>query len=137
MSLEETPKLTIDETAFEHLRQARKWAAFLSVLALSLMGIVAVVMAITTISALGSAILTIVPLFLILIIYFFPVWYLYQFSRYAKQAVTQVDSLALTTALGYLKKHYRYMGILFLIAMVMYIISAIVIGVNDGVNLFQ
>jgi hypothetical protein len=60
------------------------------------------------------------------VIYFFPIYYLYQFSSYSKRAGDGSDSGLLTTAFMYLKKHYRYMGILFIVVIGVYIMIILV-----------
>jgi hypothetical protein len=63
-------------------------------------------------------------------IYFFPVFYLYRFSKYAKLSLTQINSGGSSTelmahAIGYLKKHFRYVGIFTIVILAVYLMAVI------------
>ena len=53
-------------------------------------------------------------------IYFFPVYYLYQFASRIKFALREKDNEKLTSSLEYLKSHYKFMGVLALIMVSLY-----------------
>jgi hypothetical protein len=55
-------------------------------------------------------------------IYFFPIYFLYNFSRYAKIAIVQNDHTAFVEAMRYLKLHYRYMGIIMIVILSIYLL---------------
>jgi hypothetical protein len=66
------------------------------------------------------------------LIYFFPVLYMYQFSRYAKQSLVQIGSGGssgelMAHAILYLKKHFRYVGIFTIVILAVYLL--VIIGV--------
>ena len=52
---------------------------------------------------------------IIAVLYFFPVYFLFQFASKAKTAFSTNDNEALTTSLEFLKSHYKFMGILAII----------------------
>lgn len=53
-------------------------------------------------------------------IYFFPVYYLFQFASKAKTAFSDKDNEKLNTSFEFLKSHYKFMGILALIMFSLY-----------------
>lgn len=118
--------LEFNSDAISHLKETRKWTMFLSIIGfifigLLLLGSVALVSA-GGLTGKPVSIPTVVPLIAICVVYFFPVYFLYQFSRKAKQAVCHSDGICLSKALQYLKMHYLFMGILVIIAIVIYLV---------------
>ena len=135
--------LELENSALKHLDETRKWTLFLSILGfvfIGLMFVVAIIMVIVgssnAIPGLSAAML--LPLLLVCVLYFFPIYYLFQFSSYSKQALIKKDNSLLTKAIQYLKMQFRFMGILAIIMLCIYII-AIVIAVAAGsfFNMFQ
>ncbi len=57
----------------------------------------------------------------LMIIYFFPIFYLYHFSRLVKMAIIESNSEFLASALKNLKNHFQYVGILTIISLALYI----------------
>lgn len=116
-------ELQLDQTAKDFLKETAKWAYFLSIVGfvgIGLMLIIAV-FAGTIFASMGSAMggafgssfgaaMGFVYVF-IAAIYFFPVFYLFKFSVNAKKAFRENDSEALSSSLGYLKSHYKFIGI--------------------------
>jgi hypothetical protein len=117
-------QLTAESQSF--LRETAKWAYFLSILGFVGVGIM-VLLALfmgTIFSKFGifggnsgrfgmmeGGFIT--GIYLILaVIYFFPVYYLFQFASKAKAAFKSIDNERLTSSLEYLKSHYKFMGIL-------------------------
>lgn len=64
--------------------------------------------------------------FLIGVLYFFPSWYLYNFTRKMKTALTKNDSEALEVALSNQKSFYKFWGILMIVLLGFYGLVAIV-----------
>jgi len=116
-------ELQLDQTAKDFLKETAKWAYFLSIVGFVGIGLMLViaVFAGTIFASMGSAMggafgssfgaaMGFVYVF-IAAIYFFPVYYLFKFSVNAKKAFRENDSEALTSSLGYLKSHYKFIGI--------------------------
>ena len=64
------------------------------------------------------------------LVYFFPVLYMYRFSTYAKQSLVQISTGGssnelMANAIGYLKKHFRYVGIFTIFLLVVYMLVII------------
>lgn len=130
-----SPTLILDETAIEHLRIARKWSNFLSILAIVIIGIMLIAMAGILIMASRfrqdelmkfTALVQMLPLALMLLIYGVPIYYLYQFGKHSRIGIINYDSEAISLAFKYLKLHYRFMGILVIAVLALYIIGIVV-----------
>ena len=60
------------------------------------------------------------------IIYFFPVYYLLQFSNQMKKALTTKNDETLAKAFEMLKSHYKFIGVFTIITISLYILFFIV-----------
>jgi hypothetical protein len=61
-----------------------------------------------------------------IVIYIFPLYYLYQFSVKLKKAVTSKDDEVLANAFEMLKSHYKFVGVFTIIMLSIYILAGIV-----------
>lgn len=125
----------VEEAAFRHLAHTCKWTSFISIM---LFLFTALILAggiygySTFAETEPSAVTGIIPLMLLAVLYCIPIYYLFRFSIWSKRAVKGTHPGAFTQAMKYLKYHYRYMGIMLVIVILIYItISAMVIG-NNG-----
>jgi hypothetical protein len=132
--------LHLDATAQDFLRETSKWAYFLSIL--GFVGIGLMVLASLFFASFSSSLpidgfeyggFLFAALYMIIALaYFFPIYYLYQFSRGAKVAVMENSSASLTESLGSLKSHYKFIGIFTVVILSMYFlifIFAMIAGV--------
>jgi hypothetical protein len=67
---------------------------------------------------------------LLALVYFFPVFYMFRFSKFAKQSLLQISSVQssnelMANAISYLKKHFRYVGIFTIVLLVIYLLVII------------
>lgn len=127
-------ELHLDETAKDFLKETAKWAYFLSILGFVGVGlfVVIAIFAGAIFSTLGATVPgagvlagsfgALMSFFYLLIaaIYFFPVYYLFRFGSNAKKAFRDNDSEMLTSSLGYLKSHYKFIGVLMASILVLY-----------------
>ncbi|WP_337967317.1 DUF5362 family protein [uncultured Flavobacterium sp.] len=127
-------ELQLNETAKDFLKETAKWANFLSILGFVGIGLMLIfaVFAGSIFSAMGNTmpgmggmggsfgIIMAVVYVVIAVIYFFPVYYLNKFAVNAKRAFRDNDSEALTNSFGYLKSHYKFIGILTIAILVLY-----------------
>ncbi|RZJ31893.1 MAG: hypothetical protein EOO48_00690 [Flavobacterium sp.] len=135
----EENQLQLNSEAKHFMSEIGKWAYFLSIVGFVMVGLFVLIaifagsifsmMGNTMGGAMGSAgimgsVLTVVYL-LCALIYFFPVYYLNRFAAKVKTAIHQNDSSVLTEALQYLKSHYKFLGILTIIALAFYSIVII------------
>lgn len=69
---------------------------------------------------------------LLAIVYAFPIYYLYKYATDAKMALSTANSDLLETALGHLKSHHKFLGIMMIIILSLYaliFIGAIGMGI--------
>ena len=124
-------ELRLNSQAKKFLSEAAGWARFLSLLGLVLVGLQALVV----LSALlfgsfsglsmgpfeGSVIMLIYGL--LALFYFFPLYYLFLFSGRAKRAVASDDEMALEDCFGYLRSHYKFIGIIVILMLAVYVLA--------------
>jgi hypothetical protein len=111
----------------EHLRSTRKWTKFLSLLGFLFIGVAVIIAGLITMQFFNntSSILAILPMCLLALLYFFPIYYLWQFSVHSKAAIESNETESLGKAMKYLNRHYVFMGILVIIMIVCYVIAGI------------
>jgi len=136
-------ELQLNESAKRFLKEAVKWAYFLSILGYVGIGFI-VLLAIFAGSLFayighlsremgnfgvleGSFIS--VLYFMMAAIYFFPIYYLNKFASKAKHALRTNDSESLATSFEYLKSHYKFFGIISLIILCLYALIIIFVVV--------
>ena len=125
--------------SLKHLEEARKWSMFIAILGFIGVGLMVLValfsgsaMAflgndfISPAMGIGIGILYL----LIAVLYFFPVYYLFNFSSKAKKAVKESDSESLTESMRFLKSHYKFLGIVAIVMLAIYpvLIALLVLG---------
>ena len=134
-------QLTITNASKNFLKETAKWAKFLSIIGFILIAIMLVfAFFATTIFELAGKMqpgmpeslgLTMTVTYLVLaIIYFFPVYYLLQFSNKMKTALSTKNDETLAKAFEMLKSHYKFIGVFTIITMSLYalLIVAAVFG---------
>lgn len=127
-------EMQLDSTAKDFLREATKWAYFLAIM--GFIGIAFLVIIAIFAGAIFSTMASTVPgmgiyggsfgaiisfvYLLLAVLYFFPVYYLFKFASNGKRAFRESDSEALTASFGYLKSHYKFVGIFTIILLSLY-----------------
>lgn len=127
-------QLTLDNHAVAFLKEIAKWSNFLSIIGFIVLGIMVLValfggaLLASTASefgggteVVGGAFFTILYLLLALL-YFFPVYYMFKFSRNMKAALQAKDEATLTKAFEYMKSHYKFVGILTIVLLSIYLL---------------
>lgn len=138
---QELKKIELEEDSLRDLDKTRKWAMFMAILgfiALGLMLILGIVAALflsvfNTQTLPDAASWGFIPAAIILVfsvIYFFPLLYLYRFSKHTGIAVRTIDKSQMQKAIRYLRKYYVYMGILLIIVLVVYFVVFIISGAS-------
>lgn len=130
----------LSEDAQGFLKETAKWGYFLSILGfigLGFMVLLAVFIGtiFSTLSnftggmnpmmGIGSGFFSAIYLF-IAALYFFPIYYLFQFSSKTKKAFKDNDNDQLNASFGYLKSHYKFVGITSLVFISFYVLIFIV-----------
>ncbi len=116
-----------------HLNETRKWTFFLSILGFVMLGFMviiafsmgAIMNQVTGEEAPFSSLAIGIPYLFIVAIYFFPIYYLYKFSTKMKQAVLGEDEMSINEAFKNLKSHYKFMSIMIIIMLSLYLVVGI------------
>ena len=119
-----------------YLRETAKWGMFLAIMGyvgiglMVLMSIGVMIGGAVQSAALGGLGISMGALGLvylvIAVLYFFPVYYLHQFSAKMKQGLASHDSVSITSGFENLKSLFKFMGILCIVVLSIY--AVIIIG---------
>ncbi len=136
----ENRKIEIEQGTLNYLNSIRKWAMFFAILGFIFLGLMIIIgiAAGTFLSAFKSSdAVSAVPesLFIVIIvalalIYFFPVLFLFRFSKHTAIAVQTLAKEELHKAFKNLKAYFVYIGVLVIIALTIYVIALIVAGTS-------
>jgi hypothetical protein len=122
--------LVVDQAARTGLKDASTWGMVISIFGFIMVGFILLggVIMIGMSAFMSQAdspfpvwVLTLVY-FGIAALYFFPILYLYRFSNKLKRALTYNDAQSLTDSCVNLGKHYKFMGILLICLLALYLI---------------
>lgn len=140
----ETPseerKIEIGSETLNHLNSTWKWTMFLSILGFIFLGllIIAGVVTSTFLTAFKTQeanlgipeSLMIIVLIVIAAIYFFPVFFLFRFSRNIRDAIQNLDKRKLEKAFRNLKIYFTYIGILVIMVLSIYFVALLAAGAS-------
>ena len=134
-------QLTLTSASKNFLKETAKWAFFLSIMGFIMIAFM-LVLAIFSNTIFGMAaamqpgvpenigmIMTITYLILGLI-YFFPVYYLMQFSNKMKKAIATKNDETLAKAFEMLKSHYKFIGVFTIITISLYVLMIVVLSMG-------
>jgi hypothetical protein len=134
----ENRKIEIEQETLKHLNTTRKWAMFLAIMGFIFLGLIIIIglLAGTFLTAFSSGekglgipeSFMFIPILLIALVYFFPVLFLFRFSKHTSHAIQHLDKLELHKALKNLKYFFAYLGVLIIIVFSLYIVVLIVAG---------
>jgi hypothetical protein len=134
----ENKKIEIEQETLNHLNTTRKWAMFLAIIGFIILGLIVVIglIAGTFLTAFNSGekalgipeSLMFVPILILAVIYFFPVLFLFRFSKHTSHAIQTLDKLEFHKAVKNLKSFFAYIGILIIIILSIYIVVLIIAG---------
>ena len=137
---QEIRKIEIDQATLKTLNATRKWAMFLAIIGFIFLGLIIVIglIAGTFLTAFNSGekslgipeSLMFLPILFLAVIYFFPVLFLFRFSKHTAHAVQTLDKQKLHKAIKNLKFYFAYIGILIIIVFSFYIVALIVAGTS-------
>jgi hypothetical protein len=138
----ESRKMEIEQETLNNINTTRKWTMFISILGFIFLGLLFVIGAITgsfliafnsNEKVLGiTESLMFIPIILLALLYFFPVLFLFRFSKHAGNAVHKLDKTALHNAIKNLKYFFVYMGVLIIVILILYVAILIVTGTSMG-----
>ena len=137
--------LELSKSSESYLKETSNWTYFFSILGFILVGLM----------VLGSILITIIfsvlendklpemsgvvigsIYFIIAIIYLVPIIYLYRFSTNMKHAIEKREEISLETAFRYFKSHFKYLGIVTIIFIALYIVLAVLIALTGVLSAF-
>jgi TctA family transporter len=123
-AITELEQLTVTSSAKRFLSETAKWCKLLSIVGFIGIGLILIIALFTgTMVGLlqstvqkplpeGLSIATSITYIMVAIIYFFPLYYLFQFSKKMKKALLTKNDETLEKAFEMLKSHYKYIGVL-------------------------
>lgn len=118
--------LKITDEIRRYWLETANWVLFLAVLLFISIGLLLIGMFVGGImsagNAVGGGIAFMVMFFLYALLLFFPAWYYYKFSTLTKQALNTGDNNALEDGFDYLKRFYRFIGILIIVVIALYVL---------------
>ena len=122
-------QLTVSPLASGYLNETGKWSKFLAVIGFCFIGLIVVIglFAGTIFGAVGAALpysgFMISVIYIVMgLLYFFPVYYLFKFSAEIRTALISKNAKDLESALENLKSHYKYIGIMMIIVLSIYVL---------------
>ncbi|HXJ99551.1 MAG TPA: DUF5362 family protein [Gelidibacter sp.] len=134
----ETFELNVSSTIMGFLKETSTWTYFLSILGFIGIGLMllfgvffSVVMGLISggnpYEGLGMDMSYFGLIYIVLaLLYFFPVLYLFNFSRKTKLALKTNNNDDLTTAFSNLKSHYKFMGVFTIVVISIYILAFVI-----------
>lgn len=135
---QEQAGLEIGDETLKHLNTLRKWTMFLAVSGFIFLGIIIALGLITGtfLSAFNhsdkmpglSDALVLAGFIALALLTFFPVFFLFRFSKHASNALTTRDRKNMHKAIKSLKRFFIYIGILLIVSAAIYLFSLILAG---------
>jgi hypothetical protein len=136
----ENQSIEIGQESLNHLNTTRKWAMFLAIMGFIFLGIMILfgVIAGVFLSAFKGSMDTggltgiMMGLFIIIMsaVYFFPLLYLFRFSKHIAAAVQTLSKDDLYKAFKNLKSYFVYIGVLIIVMLSAYVVVLIVAGTS-------
>jgi uncharacterized BrkB/YihY/UPF0761 family membrane protein len=130
--------IEIEERTLIQLNKTRKWAMFLAIIGFIFLGLIIVMGLVAgtffnTFSSVSAdrgmpGYLVFLPVIGVTIIYFFPVLFLFRFSKHSALAVATYDKMELHKAVKNLKYYFAYLGTLIIIVFLVYFSVLIIAG---------
>jgi len=136
----EIRKIEIENETLKYLNTARKWAMFLAIIWFIFLGLIIVIglIAGTFLTAFNSGekslgipeSLMFIPVLLVALLYFFPVLFLFRFSKHTSHAIQTLDKMEFHKAIKNLKSYFAYIGIMIIVVFTFYIAVLIIAGTS-------
>jgi hypothetical protein len=133
-------KIELGPETIKHLNTTRKWAMFLAILGYIFIGLLLIIgiIAGTFLSAFktgnsGAGIpesVIIILFFVMATMYFFPIHFLFRFSKFSAHAFETGSKEELHKAFKNLKSYFIYQGVLIIIGLTIYILILLISGAS-------
>jgi hypothetical protein len=137
--ISEIQNIELNSASILHLNTTRKWTNFFSIMGFVFMGLIFVAFLFMLFSSslipyASFSKLSLLPALFFMIVYAFPIYYLYKFSSISKMALAESNANQLAEAFKYLKMHYRFMGILAIIILSLYLLVILFFLLAGGIG---
>jgi hypothetical protein len=139
-NLIEDRKIEMSPEILDHLNSTRKWTMFLSVLGFIFLGLIIVAGLATSLflttfrtteAHLGVSESLMILIFIISgAIYFFPVFFLFRFSRNTRDAIQDLDQQKLHKGFRNIKLYFTYIGIMVIVVLTIYVVGLLFAGAS-------
>jgi hypothetical protein len=129
----------VDNRSLSYLNETRKWTLFLSILGMVFLGLMLIVsfgfsaifsqlgnMSGMPVGAAFPAGIFTAVIIVFIIIYGFPLYFLYQYSVYSRKAIETKDVLTIQKSFQYQKSFYKFWGIFTIIILGFYVLLAVI-----------
>lgn len=136
----ENNKIEIGPETIKNLNATRKWTMFLSILGFIFLGVLIVVGVVTStfLNAFKSKEVNLgIPESLMLVLfitiaalYFFPVFFLFRFSKNIRDAIQKRSAVMLDKAFKNLRIYFTYIGIMVIIVLSIYFVVLVTAGAS-------
>jgi len=136
----EIKTIELDGRSLKYLNTIRKWAMFLAIMGFIFLGLIIIIglIAGTFLKAFDSGeakmglqeTLIIISLFVMVIVYLFPIIYLFRFSKHSANAIEKLDKEELRKAMKNLRSYFVYIGILIIAGLSLYVITLVAAGTS-------
>ncbi len=139
--------LYLSESAKAYLKETAGWAKFLAIVGFVMLGLMVIAgfsmgALFSTMSELSNQPEVSMPsnvgsvlggvYVIIALIYFFPLYFLFKFSTKVKQAIDTNNEQVLTESFNFLKRHYKYVGIMMIIVLGIYVLMFLLMIAGMG-----
>jgi heme/copper-type cytochrome/quinol oxidase subunit 2 len=136
----EDRKIEMSPEILNNLNSTRKWAMFLSVLGFIFLGLLIVAGLTTSLflttfktqeANLGIPESMMIIIFVVIgAIYFFPVFFLFRFSRNTRDAIQNLDGQKFAKGINNLRLYFTYIGIFVIVVLSIYVVALIAAGAS-------
>lgn len=134
----EPRKIEIGQETLKYLNTTRKWTMFFAIIGFIFIGLMLIFgllagtfLSVFKSSEMGSGIpqvLLFVIIIIMALLYYFPIMFLFRFSKHTANAVQTLSKEELHKAFRYLKSYFVYIGIMLIVVLVIYFTGLIVAG---------
>ena len=135
--------IEIGHETLKHLNTLRKWTMFLAVIGFIFFGLIIILGLITgtfltafnqSTKAQGIPDALVIAAFIVsALMNFFPVYFLFNFSKHTSLAVATHDRKEMHIAIKYLKRFFIYIGVFLIVVLTVYIASLVMAGRSDAI----
>lgn len=136
----ENKKMEIGPEILEILNSTRKWTTFLSVLGFIFLGLLIVAglaasLFLTTFKTREANLgipesVAIITFIVFGAIYFFPVFFLFRFSRNTRDGIQKLDHFKLIKGFNNLRLYFTYIGIMVIVVLTIYVVALLAAGAS-------